>query len=565
MKMRTRIKKVLLLTGVLLVSAANLFAGSNDKGIELFRTGLFEAAKINFMQQTNLSGTEQAENYFYLGQVYFMLNQVDSARYFYQKAVDTDPEYPFGYVGLGKLELKNNPKAAEDLFKKALGLAKKDASVATAIAEIYIAAGDRTKADEFLEKARKMNAKYPGIFIVMGDMFKADGKIGDASSQYENALLYDPNNKIALLRLAQIYRGINADQALQYLNKLVAIDPNFIPAFAEIGDINYAKGRYKAAVDAYEKLVSIPGIPLAFHERFASALYFAEQYDKSLEVIKYVLAKDPNNLVMYRIEAYNNFRNKNFSLGLEQMTKFIQNTPAEKHIYFDFVTLGDLQMEMKQPELAIESFKRALELDSTKILVYDKLIAAAEAAKNFPLAIEFYERSFAANPDFSLMSLFYYGQANFNAAAHYITPDVIAAETTPTIAAANEASFNTFIDKGFQAFSDVITRKPDTYLGYLWRANIKALVDNFNQLRNRPVTGVAKPYYEEALNFMLANNADGKRNADIIQCYRYLASYYYSINDLNTVADFYKKILALDPNDGQAQNALDMINKVSKK
>ena len=557
--MRTKTKKVLLLTGILLVSAANIFAGSNDKGIELFRAGLYDAAKIFFMQQTNLSGTERAENYFYLGQVHFMLNQVDSARYFYQKAVDTDPEYPFGYVGLGRLELKNNPKAAEDFFKKAVGLAKKDASVATTIAEVYAAAGNRTAADDFLERARKIDKKYPGIFIAMGDMFKAEGKIGDASSQYENALLYDPNNKIALLRLAQIYRGINADQALQYLNKVVTIDPDFIPAFAEIGDINYGKGRYKAAVEAYEKLVSIPGIPLAYHERFASALYFDGQYDRSLEVVKYVLAQDPNNLVMFRIQAYNNFRSGNFSLGLEQMNKFIQNTPEEKHIYYDFVTLGDLQMEMKQPEQAIESFKRALELDSTKILIYEKMIAAAEAAKNFPLAVEFYERSFAANPDFSLMSLFYFGMANYQAAAHYIAPDVIAAETTPDIAAANEASFNTFIGKGFQAFSDVITRKPDTYLGYLWRANIKGLVDSFNQFRNRPVTGVAKPYYEEALNFMLANNADGKRNADIIQCYKYLASYYYTQNDLTSVGDFYKKILAIDPNDEQAQKALDML------
>ena len=559
MKMRTKTKKALLLTGVLLVSAANIFAGSNDKGIELFRAGLDDAAKIYLTQQTNLSGTEQAENFFYLGQIQFMADQIDSARYFFQKAVDTDPGYPFGYVGLGKLELKNNPKGAEDLFKKALGFAKKDASVPTGIAEIYGTAGDKIKTDEYLERARKIDRKDPGIFIVTGDMLKADGKIGESSSQYENAILFDQNNKLALLKLAQIYRGINADQALQYLQKILAIDPNYLPAFAEIGDINYNKGRYQAAVEAYDKFTSIPGMPLAYYEKYASALYFAEQYDKSLEIIKQVLAKDPNNSVMYRIEAYNNFKNKNYSLGLEQMTEFIQNTPKEKHIYYDYVTLGDLQTEMKQPELAIDSYKKALELDSTKVLVYDKIITAAENSKNYPLAIEYYEKSFAANPDFSLESLFYYGRDFYSAAQYYLDPQVIAAETTPEIASANEASFNALIEKGFKAFSDVVTRKPDTYLGYLWRANIKSLQDSFNQLRNKPVTGVAKPYYEEALNFMLANNPEGKRNADIIQCYRYLASYYYSTNDINSVGDFYKKILELNPNDDQAKTALDLL------
>jgi len=557
--MRTRTKKMFLLAGILLVSAANIFAGSNDKGIELFRAGLDDAAKIYFMQQNNLPAAEQTENYFYLGQVYYRLDQMDSARYFFQRAVETNPQYPFGYIGLGKLELTNNPKAAEDLFKKALGLAKKDASVPAEIAEIYFAAGNKIKAEEFLEKARKIDKKYPGIFIVMGDMLKGQGKIGEASSQYENALLYDSNDKVALLRLSQIYRGINYDQALRYLERLLAIGPNYIPAFAEIGDINYNQGRYKAAVEAYEKLVAMPGMPSVYHERFASALYFDGQYDKSLEVIQHVLAQDPTNLVMYRIEAYNNFRNENFALGLEQMTNFIQNAPEEKHIYFDFLTLGELQLAMKQPALAIKSFERALELDSTKMLIYDKLIAAAESAGDFPLAVEFYERSFEANPDFSLMNLFYYGTANFNAASYYINPETVAAKTTPEIAAANETTFNTFVQKGFRAFSDVITRKSDTHLGYLWRANIKALVDSFNQLRDRKFTGEAKQYYEEALNFMLENNTEGARNKDIIDCYRYLASYYYFMDDLGRVAEFYKKILEIDPTNEQARSTLDML------
>ncbi|MDR1632439.1 MAG: tetratricopeptide repeat protein [Dysgonamonadaceae bacterium] len=557
--MKTRIKKMLLLATVLLVSAANSFAGSNEKGIEYYRAELYGAAKIYFMQQKNLSATEQAEAYYYLGQTYYKLNQVDSAQYFYKKAVEADPEYPFGYVGLGKLDVKNNPKAAEDLFKKAFGLAKKDASVPTEVAEIYIAEGNKIKAGEALERARKANKKYSGIFVAEGDALKKEGKVGEACSLYENAVLFDKNNKTAYLRLAQIYKGINSDLALQYLNQVMEIDPSYIPAYAEIGDINYDKGRYKAALEAYEKFIAVPGMPLTQHEKYAFALYFDEQYDKSQEEVKYVLSQDPDNSVMYRIEAYNNYKNKNFELGLEQMDKFIRNTPEEKHIYYDYVTLGDLQIEMKQPELAIESYKKALELDSTKTIIYDKLTIAAEKAKNFPLSVEYYEKSFTINPDISLMSLFSYGRANFSAASYYIDPKTIEAETTPELAATNEVTFNTYIQKGTKAFSDVITRKPDTHLGYLWRANISALVDSYNQLREKPMTGVAKPYYEEALQYMLENNPDGKRNEDIIQCYRYLASYYFVLEDLVAVGEYYKKILEIDPNDEPAKKILDML------
>jgi tetratricopeptide (TPR) repeat protein len=561
MKTKTKIKKLLLPSIALLVSTVNVFAGANDKGIEYYRARLYTAAKIYFMQQKNLSATEQAENYYYLGQTYFNLNQLDSAQYFYKKAVEVGPEYPFGYVGLGSLELKNNQKAAEDFFKKAFGLAKKNASVPVEVAEVYVVSENKAKADEALERARKINKKYPGIYLVEGDWLKKQGKIGEACAQYENAILYEPKDKVSYLRLAQIYRGINVDQALQYLDQLVAIDPNYIPAYAEIGDINYGKGYYKAALEAYEKFIAIPGVPLAQHERYASALYFDEQYEKSLEEIKFVLAQDPDNSVMYRIEAYNNYKNKNFELGLEQMNKFVQNTPKEKHIYYDYVTLGDLQIEMKQPELALESYKKALELDSTKTVVYEKLTTAAKNAQNYPLAVEYYEKSFEINPDFSLMSLFYYGQTNFNASAYYIDPQTIAAETSPELAAANEEAFNIYIQKGTKAFSDVITRKPDTYLGYLWRANINALVDSYNQLREKPMTGVAKSYYEEALQYMLENNANAARNKDIIDCYRYLASYHFTLNDLKLVGEYYEKILELDPDNEQAKKTLEILKK----
>jgi tetratricopeptide (TPR) repeat protein len=559
MTMKTKMKKPLLLTIALHVFAATSFAGSNEKGIEYYRAGLYGAAKIYFTQQQNLSPAEQAEAFYYLGQTCYKQNQLDSARYFYQKAVEIAPEYPFGYVGLGELEVKNNPKNAEDLFKKAFGLAKKDASIPTEVAGIYIAEGDRAKAEEALERARKVNKKYPGIFIAEGDALKKEGKIGEACSSYENALLFDANDKTAYLRLAQAYKGVNPDLALRYLNRLMEIDPNYIPAYAEIGDINYDKGHYKAALEAYEKFIAVPGTPLTQHEKYAFALYFDEQYDKSQEEVKYVLSHDPENSVMYRIEAYNNYKNKNFELGLQQMNRFIQNTPKEKHIYLDYVTLGDLQIEMKQPEPAIESYKKALETDSTKLAIYDKLTTAAELAKNFPLAVAYYEQSFAANPDFTLMSLFSYGQANFSAASHYINPQTIAAETTSEAETTNETDFQMYIQKGTQAFSDVIARKPDTHLGYLWRANISALVDSYNQLRDKAMTGVAKPYYEEALAFMLENNANGIRNNDIIDCYRYLASYYYTQNDLSQVGEYNRKILAVNPNDERAKKILDML------
>ncbi|MDR1683530.1 MAG: tetratricopeptide repeat protein, partial [Candidatus Symbiothrix sp.] len=107
----------------LFLSFTGIYAGNNERGIDLYRAELYDAAKIFFLEQTNQSPQEKAENLYYLGQTYFELQNSDSAAYYYKQAIETAPEYPFGHIGEGKLALTNDEKTAGDLFKKALSLA----------------------------------------------------------------------------------------------------------------------------------------------------------------------------------------------------------------------------------------------------------------------------------------------------------------------------------------------------------------------------------------------------------------------------------------------------------
>lgn len=551
-------KRILSLTGAFLFCFATLFAGSNEKGIEYYRAKLYNAAKIFFLQQKNQSVTEQVENYYYLGQTYYELNQADSAQYYYQKAVATDSEYPFGYIGEGKLELKKgNDKGAEDLFKRANNYAKKDPSVQTTIAEVYVDAGKFDKAEEALGKARKVNKNYSGIYVAEGDMLMKEGKVGDASGRYENAILFDKSDKVAYLKLAEVYESINPDLALDYLNQLIAIDPSYIPAYAIIGDINREQGMYKDALDAYEKFISIPGVPLLQHERYAQLLYFTDQYDKSLQQINYVLSQDPNNSVMHRLLAYNNYKLDNTELGLQQMNDFLKNAPADKHIYLDYMTLGRLYLKEKQPEQAIAAFVKASELDGTKSEVFKELTTAYEQAGNYPEAIKYYEKYFEVEPNASNLDYFYYGQANYLASTKYLEP--ANPSITPEQKAQDDADLKSYISKGDAAFAEVISRSPDSYLGYLWRGNLNSILDAKEYESTEKMSGAAKPYYEQALGIMLEKNENGARNRDIISVYDYLSNYYFIGGDNSLVGEYNKKILEIDPENGKAKQTLDAL------
>lgn len=555
-------KKLLSLAIAAYFSIAGALAGGNERGIDLYRAELYDAAKIFFLEQTNQTPREQAENQYYLGQTYYELQKTDSATYYYAKAVETDPEYPFGYVGQGVLALaQKDTKAAESLFKTAAGLAaKKDPSVQTAIAEAYIDAAMYPQAEAALVKAEKLDKKYSGIFMAKGHQALEEKKQDQAYQWYEQAIYFNPNDKVAYLKLAKAYEGTNSPVALEYLAKLVAIDPDYIPAYALIGDINREKGMYPQALQAYEKFISIPGVPVLQHDRYAQLLYFTKQYDKSLQQIDYVLQHEPTNPVMHRIQAYDNFELNNSALALQQMAQFLKDNPVDKHIYLDYITYGRLLLEEKQPEAAIDAFQKAAALDPSKAEVYKELATAYDKVKDYPEESKAYEKYFelAENPGSS--DYFYYGQALYSVASKYIDAGYLESPITPEQKQIDDADFYNYIKKGNAAFSEVTTLSPESYLGYLWKANLNFLVDyKERETKNSPFKGEAKPYYEEALNVMLSHNEEGKRNKDILSAYNYLASYYLLLDDQANAGEYYKKILEIDPENADAKKVLDTL------
>jgi tetratricopeptide (TPR) repeat protein len=556
---------MLSLTGALFFVSASIFAESNEKGIDLYRAELYNAAKIFFTQQTNQSPTEMAENFYYLGQTYYELQQNDSAAYFYNKAVEADPNYPFGYIGQGKMSLlKGDKKDAESLFKKANGFAaKKDASIQTTIAEVYIGEKMYPQAEEALEKARKANKKYPGIYLAEGDMLMQEEKVGEACARYENAITFDRTFKVAFLKLARVYKNINTNEALKYLNELTELDPNYIPAYAEIGDlyditsIDESNINYKKALDAYEKFISIPGVPLLQHERYARLLYFTGQYDRSLREIDHLLTLSPNNPVLYRLQAYDNSKLENYAVAVQQLTAFLQNNPEKDHIYLDYITLGRALVKEKQIEQAIVILTKATQAKDAKTEAYKELATAYEIENNYKEAIKAYEKYFELEPSPVAFDFFYYGQDNYYAAAKYISAEYLAAKRTPEEQAIDDADLKSYIEKGSAAFTEVINKRPESYLGYLWKSRIVSFLDVVAQARSEKIEWLAKPFFEEALQVMLAKNEDGARNEEIVEVCLYLGSFHYQSKEKEKAGEYYLKILEIDPNHAGAKTVLD--------
>ena len=78
-----------------------------------------------------------------------------------------------------------------------------------------------------------------------GDLLAADRKIGDAASSYEQAIYFDDQCKEAYLKYARIYARMNPQLAIDMLNKLIALDPEYTIAYRDLASVYYENNQFK--------------------------------------------------------------------------------------------------------------------------------------------------------------------------------------------------------------------------------------------------------------------------------------------------------------------------------
>lgn len=87
----------------------------------------------------------------------------------------------------------------------------------------------------------------------------SEGRYQEAIAAYQAVLKRDPRNVDALTHLALIVAiGGHSDTALESLSKVLAIDPNYPPAYLYLGQLLYeVKKDYRGAIEAWEKFVTL--------------------------------------------------------------------------------------------------------------------------------------------------------------------------------------------------------------------------------------------------------------------------------------------------------------------
>jgi tetratricopeptide (TPR) repeat protein len=212
---------------------------------------------------------------------------------------------------------------------------------------------------------------------------------------------------------------------------------------------------------------------------------------------------------------------------LKAAQKLFSKLTEEKTIALDYEYYGKILVLNGKDSLGVDMLRKAYELDNSRCDLlneiwksYDKMQKNAEAAATLQEKIQHCKGATVADYFNMGRSWFFAGE----------------------------------FQKADSAMAKVTELSPKYASGYLWRAKANYQMDTTNAL------GLAKPHYEKYIEVALADtssNAAAKYKTALIQAYHYLADYYFFKAKNNEKAkENLRKILALDPSDKNAADAL---------
>jgi superkiller protein 3 len=195
----------------------------------------------------------------------FIKKQVwDEAASEFRKALQMEANYPeaLNNLGLCLLYLKKNDESIEAL-KQAVRLFPgwhiAEANLALSLA----ASGRHGEAAEHYEKSLTIK-EQPAVWLSLGDVYVALGKLDQAKEAYEKALAGNPRSSIACQRLGALHaRRGKFEECEAELRKAVELDPQNVEAWALLGAVAARKGQFTRARSCFDEAAHAEKLPPA--------------------------------------------------------------------------------------------------------------------------------------------------------------------------------------------------------------------------------------------------------------------------------------------------------------
>ncbi len=511
-------------------------------GIEYYRAGRPQNAKVLLERNLDKPGTDKSASYYYLGMIAVAEGNTAAAADLFAKGVAANPKYPYNYVGQGLLQLKNGQsKAAENCFKQAEKHASKDekVSVNVAIARAYYHVNPNIYAKEIakrIEKAEKKDTENPDLLIFLAEQAYDKGEYGNANGYFERAYGASPERSEAYVRYYDILVTRNPREAIKVLHLLLSNNPQSALGQRELALAYYDMKDYKKAAEYYGKYVNNPNHFDRDESRYALLLFSNSEFQKGYDYATQLLKRDPSDFEALCFQ----FRNaaqlpsmKDNWLPMAEAIWVKHNSDPKSYplAQIDYNLIGSYMQQAGRYDEALTVFNDAIKQypDATQ---FDKLLAFAYIDKeDYAQAAHVFQTYLGKleNPRFDdLMQevrLAYFGAAT--------TIDSVPAKAQVLLADVDKYA------------GMAIAANPNDYAPYYYMGQAKQLAAT-----GTAVLTVAVPDYTKALELLNAVGVADLKDTpkrDGVKICTYLGNAAINAKDVAKARGYYQNALKFDP------------------
>jgi serine/threonine protein kinase/tetratricopeptide (TPR) repeat protein len=188
----------------------------------------------------------------------------------FQQAIERDPNYALGYVGLtdcyGLLEEYAGVPTSETLPKaraaadRALQIDDSLSEAHASSALIYQNMWQWPEAEKEYKRAISLNPNYATAHHWFSIYFRARGQLDDSLREINRAQGLDPLSSVIGQNVAEVYLLKNDfNSAIAECRRIIELDPNFPGAHDELGFAYLKQRRYEEAIAEFQKTVELSG------------------------------------------------------------------------------------------------------------------------------------------------------------------------------------------------------------------------------------------------------------------------------------------------------------------
>lgn len=531
--------KFKLLGALLIGSALTLSARGYRDGVEYYRVNMPVEAQIILDRTLNDPDTDRAEAYYVLGQIAMQEGNNAKAKEFFEQGRKANPENGLNYIGLAMLAKKQgNENDSKALFRKVQELGRKDVNTLIELGRAYYALDPQDKnVSKLVERAKKLNSSDPTPYIFEADMMAQEKKVGEAAGYYEMAIGLDADNTHpeAYVKYANTYMPVDRNVAIDVLERLLKAQPQSALAQNQLAEAYYNTNQLRKAATQYGEYIKNPNSFDKDQQRYVFLLYYGEDYQASYDLAQKLLAKDPQNIFMQRMQLYDLVAMKKWQEADQFAQKFFTH-PSKDFTAMDYSTYADVLQHLDRDSLAVFEYEKAVAVAPDKADLYNDLAAAYANVGEIDKSIQAVEKymTLKGQPD----ALDYY-----RAARRY---RVAAAKTT------DEAMRQQYVTKGVQAIDNSVAQG-----GVDWRINDEK--STLLYIGNGARTNQAVVDNDLKTLSILDQKADNiTENKDAyVKLYTRIGTFNLQNDNKAKAAEYYSKVLAIDPLNENVQRLLE--------